>query len=73
MAVWARTARGAVSANTERAVRSDLAVYTGWCESQGVPALPANADTVPCAVRSPVRDPPAGRFSSVVSCPWRRC
>ena len=28
---------------------------------------------VPCAVRAPVRDPPAGRFSGAVSSPWRRC
>ena len=40
------TARGALSANTERAVRSDLAIYTVWCADRGVPALPASAATI---------------------------
>ena len=40
------TTRGALSANTERAVRSDLAIYTVWCADRGVPALPANAATI---------------------------
>ena len=39
-------ARGAFSANTERAVRSDLAVYGAWCAARGERALPAAAETV---------------------------
>ena len=42
----ARAARGALSANTERAMRSDLAIYAAWCEDRGVPALPARAETI---------------------------
>ena len=41
-----RTARGAFSGNTERAVRSDLAIYAGWCAEGGRQALPASPETV---------------------------
>ena len=41
-----RTARGAFSTNTERAVRSDLAIYAAWCAERGVKALPGTAETV---------------------------
>ena len=37
---------GAFSGNTERAVRSDLAIYAGWCAERGLRALPATAETV---------------------------
>ena len=40
------SARGALSANTERAVRSDLAIYTAWCAERDLPALPASAETI---------------------------
>ena len=42
----AASARGALSANTERAVRSDLAIYTAWCAERDLPALPASAETI---------------------------
>ena len=42
----ALAARGALSGNTERAMRSDLAVYAAWCIERGVRALPARAETV---------------------------
>ena len=42
----AKTARGTLSANTERAMRSDLAIYAAWCDELGVPALPASAETI---------------------------
>ena len=41
-----KAARGARSANTERAVRSDLTIYWAWCTERGVPALPASAKTI---------------------------
>ena len=41
-----RRARGALSANTERAMRSDLAIYAAWCAERELPALPASAETV---------------------------
>ena len=39
-------ARGAISANTARAVRSDLAIYAAWCAERELRALPASAETV---------------------------
>ena len=42
----AKAARGALSANTERAVRSDLAIYAAWCAERGLAALPASAQTI---------------------------
>ena len=42
----ARAARGALSTNTEPAMRSDLAIYAAWCGERGVPALPARAETI---------------------------
>ena len=40
------SSRGALSDNTERAVRSDLAIYCAWCTQNGVPAVPASAETI---------------------------
>ena len=37
---------GALSANTERARRSDLRLYAAWCAARGARALPASAETV---------------------------
>ena len=42
----AASARGALSANTERAVRSDLAIYAAWCDERELPALPASPETI---------------------------
>jgi len=39
-------APGAFSENTERALKSDLAVYAGWCARRGRRALPADAGTL---------------------------
>ena len=46
LGAFVRAARGAFSANTERALRSDLAIYGGWCAAQGLSALPASPETV---------------------------
>ena len=43
---FVRATRGAFSGNTERAVRSDLDIYTQWCAEHGKIALPAKAETV---------------------------
>ena len=43
---FVRTARSAFSSNTERAVRSDLGIYTNWCAQRGKRALPATAETI---------------------------
>ena len=37
---------GAFSTNTERAFRSDLAIYAAWCAERGERALPAKPETV---------------------------
>ena len=42
----AQAAGGALSDNTQRAVRSDLGLYTEWCVERGRRALPASAETV---------------------------
>ena len=39
-------ARGAISDNTERALRSDLRIYAAWCGGRGVAAVPASPATV---------------------------
>ena len=41
-----RLGSGALSANTERARRSDLRLYAAWCAARGARALPASAETV---------------------------
>ena len=41
-----QAAEGAFSANTERAVKADLGIYTAWCAGQGRAALPASPDTI---------------------------
>ncbi len=38
--------RGALSDNTERAIRSDLELFEGWCGQRGLTPLPARATTV---------------------------
>ena len=43
---YVRAARGGLSPNTERAMRSDLAIYAEWCAGNGLRALPASAETV---------------------------
>ncbi len=39
-------AKGAISENTERALRSDLGIYAAWCSACGLAALPASPTTV---------------------------
>ncbi len=41
-----RAARGAFSDSTERALRSDLAIYAEWCAERGETALPASPETI---------------------------
>ena len=38
---YAEAARGAFAPNTERAIRADTAIFSGWCLDAGVPSLPA--------------------------------
>ncbi len=42
----AHHARGAYSENTERALRSDTAVFAAWCRGRGLTALPASPGVV---------------------------
>ena len=46
LGAYVRAAKGAFSANTERAVKADLGIYTAWCAAQGRAALPASPDTI---------------------------
>ena len=43
---FVRAASGAFSSNTERALKSDLAIYAEWCAERGMTALPASPQTV---------------------------
>ena len=43
---FVRAARQAFSSNTERAMKSDLAIYAEWCAAQGETALPARPETL---------------------------
>ena len=56
---FVRAARGAFSDSTERALRSDLAIYAEWCAGRGERALPAEPETVAAFVddRAEVRAP----------------
>ena len=47
--------RGAFSQSTERAMGSDLAIYTGWCADHGLDALPALPATIAAFVDSMAR------------------
>ena len=42
----AQAMEGTFSANTGRALKADLRIYTAWCAEQGREALPASPDTV---------------------------
>ena len=56
---FVRAAGGAFSMSTERALRSDLAIYAEWCAERGERALPAEPGTVAAFVddRAEVRAP----------------
>ena len=54
--VCAASSRGALSANTERAMRSDLAIYTAWCDAHGVAALPAKPETIAAFVDAKAKE-----------------
>ncbi len=43
---FVRAARGAFSDSTERALRSDLAIYAEWCAERGERPLPATPETI---------------------------
>ena len=43
---YTEQAKGALSANTERAIRAATAVFTAWCSKRRLPALPAEPATV---------------------------
>ena len=47
--------KGAFSESTERAMESDLAIYTGWCADHGLDALPALPATIAAFVDSMAR------------------
>jgi len=43
---YAEDARGAFAPATERAIRSDIAAFTNWCDTEGRQAMPASPETV---------------------------
>ena len=46
LACYFEAAKGALSHNTERALRADLRIFVSWCRQRAVPVLPASATTV---------------------------
>ncbi len=56
---FVQAASGAFSSNTERALKSDLAIYAKWCAERGERALPASPETVAAFVdaKAEVRAP----------------
>ena len=46
LAACERAADRAMSTNTERALRADLAIFAAWCADHGLQALPASARTL---------------------------
>ena len=46
VAQWLDSARGAISHNTERALRSDLAIWLAWCRKEKRKPWPARAATL---------------------------
>ena len=46
LARYLKSAKGAFSTNTERAVRSDVEIFMDWCEARELVSLPARTDTV---------------------------
>ena len=46
LGAFVRAASGAFSSNTERALKSDLAIFSEWCAGHGMRALPARPETV---------------------------
>ena len=53
---FVRAGSGAFSDNTERALRSDLAIFADWCVERGLRALPARAETVAAFVDAMAED-----------------
>ena len=54
-AACAKAARGTLAGNTERALRSDLAIFSAWCAGRGAAALPASPETVAAFVDAMAR------------------
>lgn len=46
LAEYARQAEGALSPATEKAIRCDTALFSGWCAKRDLSSLPASAETV---------------------------
>ena len=53
---FADSAHGALSRNTERALRSDLRVFAAWCAERRLPAMPARAETIAAFVDAMARE-----------------
>ena len=56
LATCLKASNGAFSANTERAMCSDLAIFGAWCEAHGATALPARAEAVAAFVEAMARE-----------------
>ena len=68
-------ARGAISDNTERALRSDLGIYAAWCGKRGLAAVPASPATVAAFIdeMAAVRAPAIMLDQEVIRAGWELC
>ena len=46
LAAYERSAGGALSENTVKALRADTGVFTAWCTGEGLSPVPADPETV---------------------------
>jgi site-specific recombinase XerD len=51
----AEAAQGAYAHNTERALRADVTIFTGWCSQEGRQALPASPETIAAFINAMAR------------------
>lgn len=62
----AQAARGAYAKNTERAFKSDSAVFSDWCSKNGRSPLPASVDTIVAFIDDMATDKDAPRKAATI-------
>lgn len=50
LAAYVEATKGAISANTERAIHADLAIFRAWCHASRAGGIPASPETIACFV-----------------------
>jgi hypothetical protein len=65
---YAEASRGAFASNTERALRVDVMIFTGWCAGEGRQALPASPETVAAFIDAMAASRASATVRRYVSC-----